>query len=69
MAERASGPAGERVRSPVPALPPEADIGATFVIPPAGTADALLFGLFHQGLTVAHILCYSFAHERYGSFR
>ena len=69
MAVRASGVAGQGRHSSVPALFPEVDVGATFVVLPACPADAVFFRVLHQGLTIGHVLCYTVAHERYGSFR
>ena len=69
MAVRASGVAGQGRHSSVPTLFPEVDVGATFVVLPACPADAVFFRVLHQGLTIGHVLCYTVAHERYGSFR
>ena len=51
-----------------PAGLPEVDVRPAFVILPAGTADAVFFRVLHQGLPICHVLCYTFAHEGYGSF-
>ena len=63
---RPSGLAGQGRFTSVPALSPEIDIRAALVVLPAGTADAVLFRVLHQGLTVFHVLCYTFVHEGYG---
>ena len=56
MAVRAFGLAGEEIRSPIPPPLPEVDAGAAFVVFSTCTADAVLFGVFHQELMVGHIL-------------
>ena len=68
-AVRASGLAGQGRHTSVPALLPEVDVGAALVVLPACPADAVFFRILHQGLTIGHVLCYTVAHERYGSFR
>ena len=56
MAVRASGLADQRRRTSVPALLPEVDVGAAFVVLSACSADTVLFGVFHYvGLSM---MCY-----------
>lgn len=63
---RPSGLAGQGLHTAVPTALPEVDIRPAFVIFPAGTADAVFRRVFHQGLPVRHVLCYTLAHEGYG---
>ena len=47
MTVRTPGPTGQRLHTPIPASPPEIDIGPTLVVLPAGSADAVFFRIFH----------------------
>ena len=58
MAVRTFGLTGKGCRTSIPVLYPEAD-----VVLPAG---AVFFRVFHEGLPIGHVLCYTFAHEEYG---
>ena len=63
---RPPGPAGQRLHRPIPASFPEVDIRPALVVFPAGSAHAVFFRVFHQGLPICHVLCYTLSHEGYG---
>ena len=69
MAVRPSGLTAKGFYRPVPATAPEVDVGASFVVFAAGSANTILFCVLHQGLPILHVLCYTVAHEGCGSFR
>ena len=60
-----SGLTGQGIYCSIPTSTPEIDIGPTLVIFPAGMLYAMLFRVFHEGLSVPHVLCYT-GHEGYG---
>ena len=60
------GPAGQGFHTAVPTALPEVDIRPALVILSAGPADTVFRCVFHQGLPIRHVLCYTFAHEGYG---
>ena len=66
MTVRASGLAGKGLHGSVSALFPKVDVRADFVIFTAGAADTKFFGIFHYGLPIGHVLCYTITHEGYG---
>lgn len=66
MAVGTSGLTGQRCHTSIPAGLPEVDVRPALVVFPAGTADAVFFCVFHQGLPICHVLCYTRAHEGYG---
>ena len=59
IAVRPPGLAGQRLQTPIPVGPPEVDIEPALVVFLAGLADSV----FHQGLPVRHLLCYTLTHE------
>ena len=63
---RPPGLTGQGLHGPIPACFPEIDVRPALVILPAGTADAVFLRVFHQGLPICHVLCYTLAHEGYG---
>ena len=69
MAVRPSGLTAKGFYRPVPATAPEVDVGASFVVFAAGSANTILFCVLHQELPILHVLCYTVAHEGCGSFR
>ena len=68
MAVRPSGLTAKGFYRPVPATAPEVDVGASFVVFAAGSANTILFCVLHQELPILHVLCYTVAHEGCGSF-
>ena len=68
MTVRPSGLTAKGFYRTVPATAPEADVGTSLVVFAAGSANAILLCVLHQGLPIPHVLCYSVAHEGYGSF-
>ena len=66
MAVRPPGLAGQGCHTPIPAGLPEVDVRPALVVFPAGAADAVFLRVFHQGLPIRHVLCYTLAHEGYG---
>ena len=68
MAVRPSGLTAKVFYRPVPVTAPEVDVGASFVVFAAGSANAILLCVLHQVLPIPHVLCYTVAHEGYGSF-
>ena len=67
MAVRPSGLAGQRLHRSIPARLSEVDVRAALVVLPAGSADAVFLRVFHQGLPIYHVLCYTLDHEGYGT--
>ena len=61
-----TGLAGQGLDRSIPASLPEVDVGPALVVLPAGTADAVFLCVFHQGLPICHVLCYTLAHEGFG---
>ena len=59
--------AGQRLHHSVPAGLPEVDVRPALVVLPAGPAHAIFLRIFHHGLPIRHVLCYTFAHEGYSS--
>ena len=45
---------------------PKVDVRSALVVLPVGAADAIFLCVFHQGLPVCHVLCYTLTHEGYG---
>lgn len=68
MAVRPSGLTGKGFYCPIPATTPEVDVGASFVVFAACSADTILLCVLHQGLPILHVLCYTIAHEGCDSF-
>ena len=66
MAVRPSGLTAKGFYCPIPATAPEVDVGASFVVFAAGSANAILLCVLHQGLPILHVLCYTVAHEGCG---
>jgi len=66
MAVGTSGLTGQRLHRSIPAGFPEADIRPALVVFSAGSAHAVFLRVFHQGLPICHVLCYTLAHEGYG---
>ena len=66
MAVGPSGLTGQGGHTSVPAGFPKVDVRPALVVLPAGTADAVFLRVFHQGLPIRHVLCYTLAHEGYG---
>ena len=66
MAVGPPGLTGQGLCRAVPASLPEINVGPALVVLPAGTDDAVFLRIFHQGLPIRHVLCYTFAHEGYG---
>ncbi len=66
MAVGPPGLAGQRSHRSVPAGLSEVEVRPALVVFPASTADAVFLRVFHKGLPVCHILCYTLAHEGYG---
>ena len=62
------GLAGQGCRSSIPAGLPEVDVRPALVVLSAGPADAVFLRIFHWGLPICHVLCYTLAHEGYGLF-
>ena len=69
MTVRPSGLTAKGFYRTVPATAPEVDVGASFVVFAAGSANTILFCVLHQELPILHVLCYTVAHEGCGSFR
>ena len=63
IAVRTTGLADLGFYTPIPATPPEVDIRPALVVLPTGTADHVFLRIFHQGLSVCHVLCYTLSHE------
>ena len=66
MAMGTSGLTGQGFHRAIPSSLPEVDVRPTLVVLPAGTAHTVFLCVFHQGLPVCHVLCYTLAHEGYG---
>ena len=65
MAVGTSGPVGQGPHTAIPAALPEVDIRPAFVVLSTCSAHAVFRRVFHQGLPVPHVLCYT-GHEGYG---
>ena len=63
MTVRASGLAAQGLHCSVPTGLPEVDIRPALVVLPAGPADTVFLCVFHQGLPIRHVLCYTLVHE------
>lgn len=66
VAVGSSGLTGQGLQRTIPTFSPEVDIRPAFVILSAGSADAIFFCVFHKGLAICHVLCYTFTHEGTG---
>ena len=66
MAARTTGLADQGFYTPIPATPSEVDIRPVLLVLPAGTADHVFLRIFHQGLSVCLILCYTLSYEGCG---
>ena len=54
-----AGLARQGFHRPVKPFLPEVDVRPTLVVLPAGSCNAILFTIFHQGVAEFHVLCYT----------
>ena len=66
MTVRTYGLAGQGCCTPIPVGLLEIDVRRALVVFPAGLAAPVFLCIFHQGLPIFHVVCYTFAHEGHG---
>lgn len=65
MMMRTAGVAPQGLHTPVLTRLPEVDIRPGSIVFSARPAHAIFRRVFHQGLPVCHVLCYTLSHEGY----
>ena len=55
-------PAGQRLDAAVESRLPTVDVRPALVVPAAGLRNTMFLNIFHQGVAVFHIFCYT-VHE------